>query len=148
MRTVVVRELTAVTARLRRALHRPAADGGADARPAAQIEVLQRLRDGGAVRLGELAGTLRLAPSTVSALVATLVSDGLASRDVDATDRRAFTVELTDNGRLFLREWDSAHQRRVHRALRRLPDEDRTAVASALPALAKLVDLLDAEVDR
>jgi DNA-binding MarR family transcriptional regulator len=141
--TSVAAELTAVVTQLRRALRRAVrAEQPWGSRPVAQVEVLQTLRELGPVRLGELAARLNLAQSTVSALVTALVSDALADRDVDATDRRASVVRLSGAGAEQLRGWDAAHRKRIRRALRTLAPQDRAAIAAALPALARLADAL------
>jgi DNA-binding MarR family transcriptional regulator len=138
------RELTDVVTRLRRALRRSIrSDYPWEARPMAQVEVLQSLRDSGPTRLGDLAARLHLAQSTVSSLVALLVADGLLAREVDPRDRRASVLELTDAGAGHLRDWDEAHQRRFGAALRALPRADRDRVGAALPALARLVAALE-----
>jgi DNA-binding MarR family transcriptional regulator len=138
------RELSDVVTRLRRALRRSIrTDYPWEARPIAQIEVLQSVRDAGAIRIGDLAVRLRLAQSTVSPLASRLVSDGLLSREVDSADRRASVVELTDAGRQQLQGWDAAHRRRLAAALGALPRPERDTVISALPALGRLVEALD-----
>jgi DNA-binding MarR family transcriptional regulator len=140
------RELTAVVTQLRRALRRSIrTDYPWEARPIAQIEVLQTLRDTGPIRLGDLAARLNLAQSTVSTLVSGLVSGELVSRAVDTRDRRASAIELSDAGRSYLGEWDAAHQRRIGSALHTLDVAERHAVLAALPALARLVDALNAD---
>jgi DNA-binding MarR family transcriptional regulator len=140
-----VRELTAVITQLRRALRRSIrTDYPWEARPIAQIEVLQTLRDTGAVRLGDLAARLKLAQSTVSTLVSGLVNDELVTRDVDARDRRATVIDLAPAGHDYLGEWDAAHQRRIGTALSALEPGERDHVLAALPALARLVDALNA----
>ena len=98
-----VRELTAVVTQLRRALRRSIRlEAAWRSRPIAQVEVLQMLRETGPVRLGDLAGRLNLAQSTVSALVSGLVADDLVSREVDGpeADRAAVLAALPALGRL------------------------------------------------
>lgn len=141
-----VRELTDVITRMRRALRRSIrADYPWEARPMAQIEVLQMLQETGAVRLGDLADRLNLAQSTVSSLVGRLLADGLVERDTDQRDRRAALIRLSPPGTTQLADWDLAHQQRLGRALRTLTPSDGTKVQDALPALARLVDALNAE---
>jgi DNA-binding MarR family transcriptional regulator len=140
----VTRELTAVVTQLRRALRRSIrTDFPWEARPPAQIEVLQALREAGPMRLGELANRLSMAQSTMSALVTALHSASLVDRAADARDRRAAVVRLTALGRRHLREWDAAHRRRLGRALRVLSADDRAEIAGALPALARLAETLN-----
>ncbi len=144
-----VRELTTVVTQLRRALRRSIRlEPAWRSRPIAQVEVLQMLRETGPVRLGDLAARLNLAQSTVSALVSGLVTDDLASREVDGRDRRAMVVTLSPAGRAHLADWDAAHRRRLGAALRTLDDADRAAVLAALPALDRLVSALNADTGR
>jgi DNA-binding MarR family transcriptional regulator len=139
----VTRELTSVVTRLRRALRSSIrTEFPWEARPVAQIEVLQTLREAGGLRLGELAGRLHLAQSTISELVTVLADEGLVARDVDARDRRASVVRLTPAGRSQLTGWDAAHRRRIGRALRTLSPEDQAQIAAALPSLDRLVAAL------
>lgn len=146
---VRVRELTGVVTQLRRALRRSIRlDQAWQSRPIAQVEVLQMVRETGPIRLGDLAGRLNLAQSTVSALVSGLVADELVSRDVDARDRRAMVVAVSPAGRAHLAEWDAAHRRRLGAALRALDEPDRAAVFAALPALGRLATALSADAGR
>ena len=140
------RELTDVITRMRRALRRSIrVDYPWEARPMAQIEVLQMLQDTGPIRLRDLAGRLNLAQSTVSSLVGRLLTDGLVQRATDEHDRRAARIQLTPDGRQHLSEWDDAHRRRLGRALRTLDAADRNKVQDALPALGRLADALNSE---
>lgn len=146
VRAADARALTDVVTRLRRALRRSIrTEYPWEARPVAQVEVLQSLQDSGPSRVGDVAERLRLAQSTVSVLVARLVGEGLLERGADPGDRRAAVVGLSAAGRADLRAWDAAHRRRIGRALRTLPAADQAAVVAALPALARLVTALDDE---
>jgi DNA-binding MarR family transcriptional regulator len=84
-----------------------------------------------------------LANNTVSVLVQQLVTAGLVSRTARPEDRRAVMLELTDAGRQTLTDWLAAHQRRLSGALSRLPAADQQAISAALPALSRLVDVLE-----
>ena len=138
--------LTAVITRLRRALRTSIrSEYPWESLPMAQVELLLRLREQGAVRVGELAQSLRLAPNTVSNVVQQLVEAGLAARTPDPADRRASLVHLTDAGRAQLAGWERAHEQRIGGALAQLGDADRAAIRQALPALANLVDRLNAD---
>src|SRR5579875_492246 len=93
------RELTDVITRLRRALRRAIRDEYPwEQRPIAQMEVLQTLDERGPMRIGDLADRLRLAQSTVSALVGKLLAAGLVVRDTDPQDRRASVLTLSAQG--------------------------------------------------
>jgi len=97
------------------------------------------------LRLNDLASRHRLANNTVSMLVRQLVAAGLVTRTTDPDDRRAVLLELTDDGRRVLADWQTAHERRLAGALSRLPAADQRAISAALPALSRLVDALEDE---
>ncbi|MFD5145078.1 MarR family winged helix-turn-helix transcriptional regulator [Streptomyces sp. NPDC058401] len=138
------RALTAAVTRLRRALRSSIrTEYPWEHLPMAQVELLQVCVEHSPVRVSELAARRRLAQSTVSGLVATMVRNGLMTRAVDSGDRRAAAVSATDAGRLRLAAWTRAHERRLDHALTALPDADRAALRAALPALARLAACLE-----
>lgn len=128
--------LTEAVTQLRRALRRSVRPGFA--RAMGQVEMLQTLADLGPVRVGELADTLRLAPSTASELLARLVREELVVRATDKEDRRAATVRLTAGGRRELDRWRQAHEQRLAAAMDRLPAAQRRTLSRAVPALRAL----------
>jgi DNA-binding MarR family transcriptional regulator len=111
--------------------------------PMAQVELLQRLREEPGLRLNDLATRHRLATNTVSMLVRQLVASGLVTRTTHPDDRRAVMLELTDDGQRVLADWQTAHERRLAGALNRLPAADQRTISAALPALSRLVDVLE-----
>jgi DNA-binding MarR family transcriptional regulator len=111
--------------------------------PMAQVEILQRLAEEPGLRVSELATRHRLATNTVSNLIQQMVLAGLVVRTVDARDRRAVTVEMTDTGRQHLQGWLTANSHRLEEALHDLPAANRRAILDALPSLALLVDRLE-----
>ncbi len=141
---VQARELTDAVNQLRRALRRSVrSDYPWDTHPAAQVEVLQTLRETGPARIGDLAERLHLAQSTVSALVGKLIASGLVTRSVDPDDRRAAVVAVTSAGQSVVRQWESAHRRRLGAALRAVDVADREAILAAVPALRRLIFALE-----
>lgn len=68
-----------------------------------QAAVLYSLACRGAMRLGDLAESLRLDASTVSRHVHQLDDQGLVHRIPDPADRRASIVDVTEPGRAALR---------------------------------------------
>lgn len=136
--------LTEVVTRLRRVLRASIrSEYPWESLPMAQVELLQRLRDEPGLRLNDLAARHRLANNTVSVLVQQLVTADLVTRTPHPDDRRAVVLELTDRGRQVLTDWQAAHQRRLAGGLSRLPAADQRAIGAALPALSRLVDLLE-----
>lgn len=111
--------------------------------PMAQVEILQRLADEPGLGVTELAARQNLAINTVSSLIQQLVVAGLAERTTSAADRRAVAVVVTERGRELLTEWLRANGRRLDRAFRGLPSDDRATIVAAVPALTRLVDRLE-----
>ena len=67
-----------------------------------QAAILYSLSCRGAVRVGDLAESMRLDASTVSRHVHQLGENGLVRRDPDPADGRASIVDVTDDGRTAL----------------------------------------------
>ena len=137
-------QFTGVVTRLRRILRSSVrGDVPWESLPMAQVELLQRLSEEPDLRVSDLAVRHRLAPNTVSTLVAQLVDDGLVERHADPQDRRAVTVSITPVGRARLQDWMLAHEQRVAAALARLSADDRRRVVGSLGPLSRLVDELE-----
>lgn len=135
--------LTDVVARLRRVLRTSIrADYPWESLPMAQVELLQSLAEVAPARVGDLATRLRLAPSTVSGLISQMMATGLVERGTDPADRRVAVVELSEQGRSQLADWNAAHRERIAAALGELGPRERAAIDAALPSLAQLVDRL------
>ncbi|OIK02065.1 MarR family winged helix-turn-helix transcriptional regulator [Streptomyces monashensis] len=142
------RQLTEAVTRLRRALRSSIrTDYPWETLPMAQVELLQVLGEHSPARISDLAARRRLAPSTVSGLIGQMITAGLVTRDVDAADRRASVVALTDAGREKLTAWTTAHERRIDAALAALDDSARAAIKDALPALFQLAEHLGEPAD-
>ncbi|WP_182876853.1 MarR family winged helix-turn-helix transcriptional regulator [Microbispora sp. H10670] len=89
-------------------------------------------------RMTELAEEHGVQLPTMSVQVNRLEEAGLVARGTDASDARVRTVELTDEGRDRLRAVRRARIAYLSRRLGALTPEERSAIESALPALAKL----------
>ena len=137
------RLLTDAVTRLRRALRASIrSEYPWEKLPMAQVELLQVLGEHSPARIGDWATRQRLAASTVSGLIGQMITSGLVAREVDPADRRASVVTLTDAGREQLTSWTRAHERRLDAAVHALDDDERAAVAAALPALFHLAEYL------
>jgi DNA-binding MarR family transcriptional regulator len=105
---------------------------------AQQLAVLGSLQ-AGPRRMGELAAEHGVRMPTMTAQINRLVRDGLATRGGDDSDARVVTVSLTPAGAKSL---SAARSKRIGFLTERfaaLTDEERAAVAAALPALDKLL---------
>lgn len=106
-----------------------------------QALVLGTLRERGPQRVTDLAGIEGVRQPTCTALVNTLEAEGWVARRVDASDRRAVLVELTQSGREILDGLTAARARILDRYLAGLSDEERAVLASAVPSLTRLIEL-------
>ncbi|MEV1244713.1 MarR family winged helix-turn-helix transcriptional regulator [Nonomuraea sp. NPDC050022] len=89
-------------------------------------------------RMTELAEEHAVQLPTMSVQINRLEEAGLVARGADPADARVRTVELTDEGRVRLRAVRQARIAHLSRELAALSDDERAALAVALPTLAKL----------
>ncbi|WP_018775412.1 MarR family winged helix-turn-helix transcriptional regulator [Arthrobacter sp. 131MFCol6.1] len=109
---------------------------------AAQLSMLKMLMDAGpaagGVRVGEIARNLGVKVPSATEQIIKLERAGLARREPDPDDSRAVRVTLTDAG---LAAVASANERRntvMAGVLSSLSDEDRAALAAALPVIGRI----------
>jgi DNA-binding MarR family transcriptional regulator len=106
-----------------------------------QHSVMTSIHRHGPLTLGELADLERVAPPTISRIVAKLEADGLVARRTDPSDGRIVRVVVTERGAELL---EAARSRKVawlDEHLSQLTPEERDAVAAAIPALVRLLEL-------
>lgn len=106
---------------------------------AAQLSTLKMLLGDGQ-RVGEIARNLGVRVPSATEQIIKLERAGLARRESDPADSRAVRVVLTPEGRTAV---DSANQRRnqvMAGLLGTLTDQDRTALAAALPVIGKIIN--------
>ncbi|MCU1568741.1 MAG: transcriptional regulator, MarR family [Pseudarthrobacter sp.] len=104
---------------------------------AAQLSTLKMLLDDG-VRVGEIARNLGVRVPSATEQIIKLERAGLARREPDPHDSRAVRVVLTAEGRAAV---DSANARRnavMAGILSSLSEQDRQALAAALPVIEKI----------
>lgn len=104
---------------------------------AAQLSTLKMLLDDG-VRVGEIARNLGVRVPSATEQIIKLERAGLARREPDPHDSRAVRVVLTAEGRAAV---DSANARRnavMAGILSSLSEQDRQALAAALPVIGKI----------
>ncbi len=132
-----------VAARLRLSVMRVArllrANSG-DEVGASQVSALSTLDRRGPATLGELSGTERVKPPTMTRVVASLEEMGLVTRSADPRDRRIARVAITDAGRELLARTRSSKDAFLAARLATLPDADREALARAADALDRLLE--------
>ena len=111
----------------------------------AQVEVLQVVDAQPGIGVRAAAQALHLADNSVSTLVNQLVAAGLIERGTDPADRRMARLELTDAARQRMSVWRTGRNRIVGAALGRLAVDDLRAIEAALPALGRLLAVIEEE---
>jgi DNA-binding MarR family transcriptional regulator len=106
-----------------------------------QSSVLRGLVRHGAARMSTLAEAEGVKLPTMTDVVRRLVRLGLVRREPDPADRRAVLVSVTDSGLAYYREAVAVREAYLRDRLAGLSEEDRSAIATALPALYRLLDL-------
>ena len=104
---------------------------------ASQLSTLKMMLGEGQ-RVGEIARNLGVRVPSATEQIIKLERAGLARREPDPADSRAVRVILTDEGRAAV---DSANKRRnqvMAEILSTLSDQDRQALAAALPVIDKI----------
>jgi DNA-binding MarR family transcriptional regulator len=112
----------------------------------AQVELLRLVDRHPGARVSQAAERLGLAGNTVSTLVNQLVDAGLLRRETAADDRRAAVLHLTPAAERRLRDWQERREALMREQVGRLSEEDRAALAAAVPALRRLAQGLREEV--
>jgi len=88
----------------------------------------------------ELAEHLAVAPSTTTAMVKRLLSQGYVERSHDEVNWRTVWVTPTESGRLAVSVFHQARLSSLKFRLDRLTETERASILAALPALQHLVE--------
>jgi DNA-binding MarR family transcriptional regulator len=94
--------------------------------------ILGRLADEGPQRIGLLAASFGLDPSTITRQVQALERVALVQRETDPEDRRASILDLTDEGREVFERTRSHRQKRLQEVLDDWSESDRQELARLL----------------
>jgi DNA-binding MarR family transcriptional regulator len=111
--------------------------------PPAQSELLRLAAARPGLTVADAATELRLAPNTVSTLVGRLTDAGLLNRERSAQDGRTALLTTTDQANQRLTEFLDLRSELAGRALARLQEDDRQALAAAVPALLRLAEQIE-----
>jgi DNA-binding MarR family transcriptional regulator len=133
-----VAQLLVSLSRVRRWLGR-LGPGGSAPIGASGVSALAEIARTGPLRLGDLAARERIAPATLSRVVAGLVDHGYVARTADPDDARAGLLTATDAGQELVSGLRSHRAGQLAARLQRLDPADRAALLAATPALARLV---------
>jgi len=105
-----------------------------------QLAALSTVERAGPLRLGDLAAAEGIAPSTLTRMVAVLEDLGYVRRDADPRDARASTLAITPKGHDTLERLREEGTALLTEWLTLLTPGQRTALATALPALEALAE--------
>jgi len=132
--TEVAARLRLSATRLARRLRQETAAG----RTPSQLSALASIEQHGPLTLGSLAEHERVAPPTITNIVAKLEADGLVSRHIDEADRRFARVAVTEAGAALTAENRRRKTTWLAGRIGELDPEQRTALAAALDVLDAL----------
>lgn len=104
------------------------------------VDALEQIALVGERSMSDLAGGLRVDPSTATRAVDRLVDRGLVVRRRDATDARRMIVALTEAGMVTQTEAAKRRTGLAVRLVKRFADEDQDEVGRLFPMLAAAID--------
>lgn len=110
------------------------------------LSVLHTLAGDGPKRLTELAGSEQVTQSAITQMVTKLEREGLVERHPDPSDGRAVLVQVTAAGAAIVDGRRAERVARLTDLADRLTEPERAAIALALPALARMVELHSAAI--
>ncbi len=103
-----------------------------------QLSALATVERHGPLTLGTLAEHERVAPPSITKLLAKLEADGLVERATDPDDRRVQRVSITKAGRDLMAESRRRRTTWLTARIRELPPEEQARLADALDVLDHL----------
>ena len=113
--------------------------------PTTQSELLRLVAGRPGICVAEAAHELRLAPNTVSTLVGRLAEHGLLSRERSRPDSRSVRLTATGAGQQRIAQWRDLRAELASHALSALAPADRAALSTAVPALIRLAETMEAQ---
>jgi DNA-binding MarR family transcriptional regulator len=116
---------------------RQESEGGASLSMLSALSTIDRQ---GPLTLGALAAEERVAPPSMTRIVARLEEQGLANRKGDAADRRVARVEITPEGHRYLDQYRTRRDAYLAHRLKALSADDRALLTRALPILERLIE--------
>jgi DNA-binding MarR family transcriptional regulator len=138
-------ELMSVNTAMRRLVRRRLREQMPPRLRPAQVELLVVVGNHPGISVASAARELHLADNSVSTLVNQLLAAGMLRRETDPDDRRAVRLELTPDARRHMADWRDRRARMIGARIEELTEEDRTAIAAALPALGRLLTSLQGQ---
>ncbi|WP_284646303.1 MarR family winged helix-turn-helix transcriptional regulator [Paenibacillus silviterrae] len=105
------------------------------------LSVLHTLSRKSPMRLTELTATEQITQSAITQLVTRLERDGLVERRSDPSDGRVVLVHITQEGAKIIDSRRSERIAHLSKLFERLTQEEKIAIAVAIPALRHLSEI-------
>jgi len=109
----------------------------------AQCHALVEIGRAERISLIDLANTIGLDTSTMSRTVNNLVTKKMAKRELDPSDRRYVTIQLTTAGSTSFREIETSMEAYFQKIYEAIAEKDRQPVLESLSILLKAIDESD-----
>ena len=107
-----------------------------------QVMVMEFLLKNGSIRMTDIAKLMAVTTAAATGIAERMVRKGYLRRDFDASDRRIVKIELTDRGRVLIKDISVQRRKAVIKVFGRLPAVDRE---NYLRILQKVKDVLSLE---
>lgn len=105
-----------------------------------QCHALVEIGRAKSISLNELSELLNLEKSTMSRTVNNLVTDQLAKRDIDPSDRRYVTISLTDNGYKHYQDIEEKMNLYYKKIYETIPENKKQQVLESMQILLEAID--------
>lgn len=136
--SALAEQLRAIAGKLKRKLG--AQGGQRDLRPS-QVSVLLRIEKDGPAAVSSLARAEGMRPQSMSAIVTSLLEDGLLTGSPDPNDRRQTLMSLSGKCQKLLRDGRAARQDWLTTIIqKKLSFQEQKRLASAVDLLARLIE--------
>jgi DNA-binding MarR family transcriptional regulator len=136
--SVLAAELRAISGRLKRKLREQG--GQNDLRPS-QVSVLLRIEKDGPAAVSSLARSEGMRPQSMSAIITSLLEDGLVSGSPDPTDGRQTLMSLSRKCQKLLKDGRAARQDWLTTTIqKKLSPQEQKRLAAAINLLARLIE--------
>ncbi len=106
---------------------------------AAQYRVLGVLMKAGTLPVSEIGRRLYISKPYMTALIDTLIGDGLVQRRPDLTDRRVINISITDQGKKHLKQSITLYKNDLKDLLSTLNEHDLEELCSSLKSLKAIL---------
>jgi DNA-binding MarR family transcriptional regulator len=106
---------------------------------AAQYRVLGVLMKAGTLPMSEIGRRLYISKPYMTALIDTLIKEGLVERQPDLADRRVINISITEQGKKHLKQSITLYKNDLKDLLSTLNDDDLEGLCSSLESLKAIL---------